>query len=134
MVSTDAMALLARFDYPGNIRELENAIEHAVVLSEGAVIEPGDLPFQIQNYDWTRGAAGPPPSIGGTAGNVQGMHLEEIEKRCIMSALEKTRFNHTRAAAHLGITRRTLGYRIQKYGLEQAVEEGIRRLKESREK
>jgi Nif-specific regulatory protein len=60
------------------------------------------------------------------------MHLEEIEKRCIISALEKTRYNHTRAAAHLGITRRTLGYRLQKYGLDRQVDEAIRRLKESK--
>ncbi|MGI8907850.1 MAG: sigma-54-dependent transcriptional regulator [Candidatus Sumerlaeaceae bacterium] len=128
-LSPDAQALLMRYDYPGNIRELENAIEHAVVLSDGATIHVTDLPFQIQNFEWARGIGSAPAGSGATG---EHMHLEEIEKRCILSALEKTRYNHTRAAAHLGITRRTLGYRIQKYGLEAQIDTAIDRLKESR--
>lgn len=124
-LAPNALAMLMKYDYPGNIRELENAIEHAVVLSEGAAIQAADLPLQVQNHEWAKGA-------GLSGDGVEHMHLEEIEKHCILSALEKTRYNHTRAAAHLGITRRTLGYRIQKYGLEQIVEENIRRSRESR--
>lgn len=125
-LSPDSLNLLLRYDYPGNIRELENAIEHAVVLSEGAQIHVTDLPLQIQNYEWARGA-------GVTGGSVEHMHLDDIEKRCILSALEKTRYNHTRAAAHLGITRRTLGYRIQKYGLEGIIAENTQKLRGTRE-
>lgn len=117
-----ALGLLQRYDYPGNIRELENAIEHAVVLSESNEIGVSDLPLQIQNFEVTRAA-------GATAGKPEHMHLEEIEKRCILAALEKTRYNYTRAAAHLGITRRTLGYRIQKYELGAIVEQNIQRLR-----
>lgn len=131
-VGPAAMALLTAHGYPGNIRELENAIEHATVLAEGDVIEPGDLPMQIQAAGG--GAGGGIPGLGmapgGGAAGPEAMHLEEIEKRCIMGALEKARFNHTRAADHLGVTRRTLGYRIQKYGLDPFVEEGLRRRRE----
>lgn len=126
MLSPDALSLLRRYEYPGNIRELENAIEHAVVLSEGDMIHVADLPLQIQNFEWARGS-------GVTNASVEHMHLDDIEKRCILSALEKTRYNHTRAAAHLGITRRTLGYRIQKYDLESVIAENARKLKGSRE-
>lgn len=124
-LSPDALALLQRYDYPGNIRELENAIEHAVVLSEDDLIHVSDLPLQIQNFEWARSAGAAAPSSGNH------MHLEDIEKRCILSALEKTQYNYTRAAAHLGITRRTLGYRIQKYSLSDIIEENLRRLRES---
>jgi DNA-binding NtrC family response regulator len=124
-LSPDALNLLTNYEYPGNIRELENAIEHSVVLSDGSQIEVLDLPLQIQNFEWSRG-------VGIAGGSVEHMQLEDVEKRCIMSALEKTRYNYTRAAAHLGITRRTLGYRIQKYGLEEVIDENIRKMKESR--
>ena len=55
-----------------------------------------------------------PPAKGG-----EGETLEEIEMRCILQAMKKTGFNRTRAARILGVTRRTLGYRIAKYGLEE---------------
>jgi transcriptional regulator with PAS, ATPase and Fis domain len=124
-LSPDSLSLLLRYDYPGNIRELENAIEHAVVLSEQDVIQIGDLPLQVQNFEWTR-------SAGVSNTGAEAMRLEDIEKRCILSALEKARYNYTRAAAHLGITRRTLGYRIQKYGLEEIVAGNMQKAKENR--
>ena len=122
----EALSLLLRYDYPGNIRELENAIEHAVVLSDGPTVRVADLPLQVQNFDYTRtlGAGTPAPA--------EAMHLDEVEKRLILAALEKTRFNHTRAAQHLGITRRTLGYRIEKYGLRDLVEQRARELKQAK--
>lgn len=117
--SPEAFSLLMRYDYPGNVRELENAVEHAVVLSEGELIKVEDLPLQIQNAEWER-VIYPQPSG-------EAVPLEELEKRAILAALEKTNYNMTRAAAHLGITRRTLGYRIKKYGLDDYVAEKTRR-------
>lgn len=115
-LSPEANNMLLGYDFPGNIRELENAIEHAVVLSDGTVIEAADLPIQIQvATGHTAFSTTPLPSATASS------HLEEIEKRCIMEALDKTRYNFTRAAEHLGITRRTLGYRIHKYGLEDII-------------
>ncbi|MCX7019998.1 MAG: sigma-54 dependent transcriptional regulator [bacterium] len=125
-LSPNALDLLLRYDYPGNIRELENAIEHAVVLSEAAMIQTSDLPLQIQNFDWSR-------SSFNTGASVEGMRLDEVEKQCILAALEKARYNYTRAARHLGITRRTLGYRIQKYGLQDIIEENMRPLRRVKE-
>lgn len=114
-LSPEALARLMRYDYPGNVRELENAIEHAVVLSEGETITVEDLPLQIQNAEWER-VIFPTP-------DTDSLSLEELEKRALLAALDKTNYNITRAAAHLGITRRTLGYRIKKYGLETIVAE-----------
>jgi len=107
-VSPEARLALARYAWPGNVRELENAVEHALVLGDGRTIDVVDLPVALQD-DARR--AGAPPEEGAAT-------LEEIERRCIVQALVKTRFHRTRAAQLLGVTRRALGYRIRKYGLE----------------
>jgi len=105
-VRSDAWALLERYDWPGNVRELRNALEHALVLGDGEEIRPDDLPAALQH------------SPGTAAGDDEEGTLEEIERRCLAQALVKTGFNRTRAARLLGITRRTLGYRLRKYDLE----------------
>ena len=99
-------ALLERYDWPGNVRELRNALEHALVIGDGDEIRPEDLPARRCR---TRGAR---------RRRDEGATLEEIERRCLAQALVKTDFNRTRAARLLGITRRTLGYRLRKYELE----------------
>ena len=130
-VPPDVLQLLLGYSYPGNIRELENAMEHAVVLGNGEQLTVDDLPLQIQSAQWgempsiSAGVAGASPNAAPRP--TGGATLEEMEKRAMLTALESTRYNHTRAAALLGITRRTLGYRIQKYGLTEIVEENIRR-------
>ena len=105
-VRADAWALLERYDWPGNVRELRNALEHALVLGDGEEIRPDDLPAALQH------------APGTAAGDDEEGTLEEIERRCLAQALVKTGFNRTRAARLLGITRRTLGYRLRKYDLE----------------
>ena len=109
-ISPETYALLRAYHWPGNIRELENALEHACVMSEGDTIRPLDLPLAVQNPNQAvgtpHGPAAPPPST-----------LEDMEKQALIQALEATDYNHTRAARKLGITRRTLGYRIDKYGI-----------------
>jgi DNA-binding NtrC family response regulator len=99
-----ARALLESYDWPGNVRELRNALEHALVIGEGDEIRADALPAALQD-------AQPRATENGAT-------LEEIERRCLAQALIKTDFNRTRAARLLGITRRTLGYRLRKYGLE----------------
>jgi DNA-binding NtrC family response regulator len=99
-----ARALLESYDWPGNVRELRNALEHALVIGEGDEIRAESLPAALQDAQ--------------PRATEDGATLEEIERRCLAQALIKTEFNRTRAARLLGITRRTLGYRLRKYGLE----------------
>jgi len=111
--SPEAFDVLVNYDWPGNVRELENAIEHALVMGEDDLLEIRDLPLALQNFHAKRDYADQPVVF-------DHLTLEEVEKRCILNALRRTNNNHTRAAKLLGITRRTLGYRMQKYGLEAA--------------
>jgi DNA-binding NtrC family response regulator len=113
-LSRGAYQLFMEYSWPGNIRELENAIEHAIVMSEGEEISVEDLPAAIQ-HSTGRDPAG--SIAGGFSPKLENQTLEEIEKRMLSDALKSTGYNHTRAARKLGITRRTLGYRIDKYGL-----------------
>jgi len=110
-LSPEAFALMESYAWPGNIRELENALEHAFVMCEKDAITPSDLPVAVQNA-LTR-EAGRAAAPGREAPRT----LEELERQALLEALEATAYNHTRAAIKLGITRRTLGYRLEKYGL-----------------
>ena len=93
-----AMDLLIHYPWPGNIRELENAVERAVVLLTGNYISERELPLAI---------AGTPLPSGGSE-NALIQPLVEVEKEVILAALEKTGGNKTEAARQLGITRKTL--------------------------
>ncbi len=110
-IEPQAYELLQAYDWPGNVRELENAIEHAAVLCEGGRITVDDLPFALQNFSARR-------QEDGTLAPLDHLTLSEIEKRCIIGALKKTGGNQTKAARLLGITRRTLGYRMKKYDID----------------
>jgi len=105
-LTAEAREALLRYDYPGNVRELENLIERAVVLTRDDVIGPEDLPL-------TLGA--PPPETGADAGLVAA--VEGLERRMIREALAKANGTQTRAAELLGISERVLRYKLRKYGL-----------------
>jgi len=111
----EAEQALRSYDWPGNVRELASAVQHALVLAEGPELGLTHLPVALQDH-WRHaaGRARSAPIVSAT--------LEEIERHCIEQALRKTGYHRTRAAALLGITRRTLGYRIAKYGLAPAPE------------
>jgi two-component system response regulator HydG len=97
---------LLRYDWPGNIRELENAIERAVALATGSRIDIADLPEEIRN-------AFPKPVVGGTM--VKPLH--EIEKEYILAVLERNGGNQTQSAQQLQIGSATLYRKLKKYGV-----------------
>ncbi|CAN5435206.1 sigma-54 dependent transcriptional regulator [soil metagenome] len=115
--SPRAMEAIRAYDWPGNIRELENAIEHALVLGDPENIQLDDLPAAVQDFV----SAKHPFAGGNMAAAVGHASLEDIEKNCLLQALEKTSGNRTKAARVLNITRRTLGYRLRKYDMEEEV-------------
>jgi two-component system, NtrC family, response regulator HydG len=101
-ISEEAMRLLKRRDWPGNVRELINALEYAVVTCEGKVIGVRDLPYELPETPKTDLPA---------AGSLARMEMNEI-----LNALEKFQGNKTKAAEYLGINRKTLREKMQKYG------------------
>jgi len=114
-LSEEALDTMCSYSWPGNVRELANAIEYALVLGDLPEIRIEDLPIAIQDHERVQH---PLLHVGPGDANT----LEDIEQRCIVQAMERTRCNRTRAAQLLGITRRTLGYRIQKYDLAERIE------------
>lgn len=110
-ISSEAMKILTLYNWPGNIRELQNAIERALIVCQGAEILPVHFPKELLNSLEKTSA----PVINLTEG---GFSLEEMEKHLIIKALEKHNYNQTKAAKYLGITRPTLLYRLQKYGIK----------------
>jgi two-component system NtrC family response regulator len=105
------LPFLAGYDWPGNVRELENVIERMVVLAAGNEITREDLPDSLQRK---RAAA------EGLRLDFPWEHLslEGIEKEIIVRALKKFSWNQTHAAQYLNVSRRTLIYRMEKYGLK----------------
>jgi len=104
VISENALAHLKSYHWPGNIRELEHAVERAVILSDEDVLSPGNFLL----YSGT-GASHEIP--------VDDLNLEEIEKTVIQKALEKHQGNISRAADDLGLTRTSLYRRMEKYEL-----------------
>ena len=104
-VSPEALAVLMRHEYPGNVRELENIIEHAFVLCPGGMIQPDHLPDELQPR--TRIARRETMDL-----------LSEYEKDLILSALQKNRWNRLRTAKDLGIHKTTLFRKIRKLGID----------------
>jgi DNA-binding NtrC family response regulator len=111
-VSKEAKSLLLRYPYPGNVRELENMIERAVVLCRGEIITSQDLPFHVR--DETSEKLWQNPGRERTLPE----SLEEIEKDLIVRALHQHQGIQTRAAEALGISERVLRYKIKKYGIK----------------
>jgi DNA-binding NtrC family response regulator len=114
-LSPTAAKLLQEYSWPGNVRQLESAVKRAVLLCEGDEIEVEDLPFEIRQEQ----------SSGQTTDEFQfrlppeGISFEEVERSFIMQAMEKTDWNITRAAKLLGLTFRTLQYRLEKFDIKR---------------
>jgi transcriptional regulator with PAS, ATPase and Fis domain len=107
-VTEEALKTLVAYDWPGNVRELESVVERALLLGENELIVPADLPATVR-----AGTAGP---RGARELEIpdSGIDLEALERSLILKALEKAGGNVSRAARLLGLSRRTLQYRIEK--------------------
>ncbi|MGH7439554.1 MAG: sigma 54-interacting transcriptional regulator, partial [Polyangiaceae bacterium] len=113
-LSPDAQRALGTYAFPGNVRELENVVERAVALAQGPTIGLGDLPREVSGA-----AAQTTPSL--LTLPPEGCNIDEvlgeIERRLLLGALERTGGVRTQAAKLLGVTLRSLRYRLQKHGL-----------------
>jgi len=107
-LAPSALAALADYNYPGNVRELENILERALALCDGGQIGPDDL-------NLTPPASGPDSPARGLA--LQD-HLDEVERQAILDALQRSGNNKTAAARLLGVTFRSLRYRMERLGVE----------------
>jgi len=109
VLSQSELLSLSRYDWPGNIRELENCLERGVIMARGEIIAPADLPPQIQALSQAKEGQG--------FGFPSGISLQEVEKALILKTLEDTGGNRSRAAEILGINRRTLQNKLKEYGI-----------------
>jgi len=107
--SPRAMDLLMRHPWPGNIREMENVIERAVILSRGDTIRPAEFPGVLQSIEKEDDATIPEVAPGRS--------LKEVERRMILRTLSEVGGNRTHAAEILGISRRTLQLKLKEYGI-----------------
>ena len=101
-ISPEALRKLQGYSFPGNVRELENLLERACIQAGTGTIEAADL------------------DLRGVPGGGQPVSLQEIERRSILAALQRWEGNRTRAARELGISRRSLQYKLKEYGAEDA--------------
>gem|GEM_PF-686533 len=119
-VSDRFMAALEQYHWPGNVRELRNAIERALVVHREGPLEPAHLPDRI------REEASGAPDVAAAASPAAGRkvdvreQLAAVERAAIVAALEACGGNQTRAAEKLGLSRRALIYKMEKYGLKRA--------------
>ncbi|HEY1695844.1 MAG TPA: sigma-54 dependent transcriptional regulator [Polyangiaceae bacterium] len=121
-MAPDALRALEAYSFPGNVRELENAVERGVALATGHTLGLGDLPREVSGA-----AAQPTPALVGLP--EEGCNLDEVlgevERRLLLQALERSGGVRTQAAKLLGVTFRSLRYRLQKHALGEPGEEPV---------
>ena len=123
-LTPDAEAAIARYSWPGNVRELRNTLDRAVLFSEGDLIDARALGLP-------EGAPATASAAGATSGNGEfvipegGLQFEDLERSLLVQALKKSGGSQTGAARLLGLSRDTLRYRLEKFGIDAAsVREG----------
>src|SRR3954451_17501233 len=112
-LTPDTKKLMTEYSWPGNVRQLESAIERAILLSEGDLITPEDLPTEV------RQDVGP-ASEGAFKLPSEGINFEDVERNLITQAMEQTDYNITKAAKLLGLAFRTLQSRLEKFGIKKS--------------
>jgi DNA-binding NtrC family response regulator len=115
-LTPSARNLIMNYSWPGNVRQLESAIERAILLAEGDYIDAEDLPYEIRQE-------GTPAAALNFKLPPEGISFEDLERSLIMQAMEQTGWNITRAAKLLGLSFRTLQYRLEKFGIKKPVKE-----------
>jgi len=112
-LTPEARVVMLEYAWPGNVRQLESAIERAILLAEADLITVEDLPLEVRQEvrPQTEGAFKLPP---------EGISFEDFERSLILQAMERTDYNITKAAKLLGLTFRTLQYRLEKFGIKRA--------------
>lgn len=116
-VAPEAMEMLLRYPWPGNIRELSSVVERAVVLSEGGLITSAELPDGIREGK----VVGPPGSFDLPP---QGVDFEKVEERLLRQAVARSGGVHTRGADLLKMSYKTYVYRLKKFGIAHGVDGG----------
>ena len=129
-LSSEAMEQLCHADYPGNVRQLENTLARAAAMSETAIIGIDDLeeltpvshpviasPVVSNNTDGPTGSLDATTSLSAVAGDLEG-HMDSIEREILQNAMTEYRWNKTAAAKALGVSFRSLRYRLKKLGLD----------------
>src|SRR4029077_4229103 len=101
---------LQRYSWPGNIRELRNAVERAMLLADGDTLEAEDFAGAVAGPGHLSEQVELPPG---------GIDFEQLERSLLVQALERTGWNQTKAAALLGMNRDQIRYRIEKFQLEK---------------
>ena len=109
-LSAEAIKALQQYAFPGNVRELENILERATALCSGDVIETDDLHLEPEDMGGVESA--------GRGSETLDDYLNRIERQAILEALQKTDGNRTAAARLLGVTFRSMRYRLERLGIE----------------
>jgi DNA-binding NtrC family response regulator len=111
-LTSETKKLMLDYGWPGNVRQLESAIERAILLCESDLITIDDLPLEVRQEasPAAQGAFKLPP---------EGISFEDVERDLIMQAMEQTDYNITKSAKLLGLTFRTLQYRLEKFGIKK---------------
>ena len=111
-ISKQTLKLLMNYSWPGNVRQLESVIERSILMAESNYIEPGDLPTEIT-------------ACGSLAGGInfdlpaEGIDFEALEKGLIIKAMERAEWVIGKAAPLLGMSYKTLQYRLDKFEIER---------------
>ncbi len=113
-VSPTSLDLLMRYNWPGNVRQLENVIERALVMGKNDAILPQDLPLEVQKLSDLSCLTLPSGRFSFKE------RVARLEKELIAGALEETHWVQTKAARLLGISRRIIKYKMEKYGIKNS--------------